>query len=278
MTTAPVSSAPHYRQTHFPSTNDTRDNFWKGDSMAETKPENSVRMLFQNVRGFQFEKTGNKLKDIVQLQDYHGLDVLCISEHHQDTTSFRKRMEMSDIVHSLVPGRAACQFDSSAESTHSGTKRGGTGIITVGSLVGQLEPKGRGGDPMGRWSYMSYRRKDLPPITIISVYQVCKDPGRLLGETTWHQQRRALDDDGRDIDPRNAFISDLSSFIKQLQQQQHDIIVGGDFNETIHDPRSGLLRLASATGLSDPWLTRYPNHPILRQGALHHGSIVPVVF
>ena len=62
-----------------------QDNSWKGDELPEFKPENTVRMLFQNVRSFHFSKDGNTLSDLVHLQDYLGIDVLGISEHHQDT-------------------------------------------------------------------------------------------------------------------------------------------------------------------------------------------------
>ena len=171
-------------------------------------------------------------------------------------------MELSEIVHSAIPGRATCQFDSSAESNPIGqTKPGGTGIIIVGPMTGQLEPQGKGGDSMGRWSYTTFRRQGVPPITIISVYQVCKEPTNVIGFTAWHQQKRALDIAGRNIHPRTAFIDDLCKVVTTFQAKQHAIIVGGDFNECMDDTRSGLLRLATTTGLTDPWSTFKPNYP-----------------
>ncbi len=78
-------------------------------------------------------------------------------------------------------------------------------------------------------------------ITIIFAYQVCKAPTNRIGNTAWHQQR-ALNAAHQDhIHPQKAFIADLLQAIQSLQWQNHDIIVAGDFNETLEDSNSGLL-------------------------------------
>lgn len=138
---------------------------------------------------------------------------------------------------------------------------GGTGIIAFNESVGRLEPRGKGGDPMGRWSFVHLRRHRAPPITIITVYQVCKQPTNIIGNTAWHQQRRALDLAQRDEHPRNAFMNDLSRFITQLQAEDHSIIIGGDWNETQLDSHSGLAQLALKHCLIDPWQAHYPTQP-----------------
>jgi hypothetical protein len=109
---------------------------------------------------------------------------------------------------------------------------------------------------------MSLRRRQGPPLTIISAYQVNKQPTNEVGITAWHQQRLLLDKAGRvDIHPRKAFIDDLTAFIKARQSEGHAIIIGGDLNETTDNATSGLLRLLSATELIDPWRRRFPNAP-----------------
>jgi hypothetical protein len=137
---------------------------------------------------------------------------------------------------------------------------GGTGLLAVNSLVGRLEPKGKFGDPLGRWSCMSFRRSRLPPITIISVYQVCLKPTNLLGGTAWHQQQRALALASRPESPRQAFISDLTKFIQSLQDNRHEIIVGGDWNDSITRSNSPLLTVCSTLNLVDPWIQHHPQH------------------
>jgi exonuclease III len=132
---------------------------------------------------------------------------------------------------------------------------------------------------MGRWSYMHFRRKNLAPLTFISVYQVNVQPTNAQGTTTaWHQQRRALDQAGRDSEhPRTAFINNLTKFIKDLQTTKHEIIVGGDWNETLEDRRSRLLKLATNCNLTHPWLLRHPDIPDFKtqdQGSRRINSVL----
>ena len=54
-------------------------------------------------------------------------------------------------------------------------------------------------------------------------------------------------------------MKDLERFIKECQGKGHAVIVGGDFNETLEEDNSGLMGLAAATDLVDPWNIRYPN-------------------
>lgn len=65
---------------------------------------------------------------------------------------------------------------------------------------------------------------------------------------------------GRTNHPRKAFCEDLQSFLTSLCTKGHDVIIGGDFNETLQDKNSGLLQLATANQLTDPFLHRHPCH------------------
>ena len=115
---------------------------------------------------------------------------------------------------------------------------------------------------MGRWSFVHLRRKHHQPVTIISAYQVNKNPTNAIGNTAWHQQRLALDAAGKhELHPRTAFINDMITFIQELKTNNHEVILGGDFNDTILRHNSGLLKLIMNTGLVDIWNHRHPTHP-----------------
>ncbi|KAG9285752.1 hypothetical protein G9A89_000554 [Geosiphon pyriformis] len=51
--------------------------------------------------------------------------------------------------------------------------------------------------------------------------------------------------------PREAFIHDLQSFIRRVQNKGEEIILVGDFNEEMSTPTSGKDRLATNCGLAD---------------------------
>lgn len=136
---------------------------------------------------------------------------------------------------------------------------GGTANLIIGEHLSRIDPHGRGGDQHGRWSFFTLRRKRLPPLTIYTIYKVNQQPTNQIGITAWHQQRLFLDAQQRTTEhPREAFTTDLIQSIQHHQKQQHHIIVGGDFNDTLYTRRSQLLRLANATQLTDPWTVFSP--------------------
>ena len=191
-----------------------------------------------------------------------SVDIACFSEVNLDTSKFAVVQQLYETLRKEFPHNATLQVDSSSDVAPNFYKPGGTAVVSIGAIVGRLEPSSKKGDSMGRWSRMSYRRKGLAPLTVISVYQVCSRPTNPLGHAAWHQQTRGLSDaDRSDTSPRKAFIDDLIKEVRSLQALHHDVIVAGDFNETLDDPNSGVLRFATSTGLVDAFLQKHPGHP-----------------
>ena len=237
------------------------DHAWQGDEIHTMKDCHITRMMFHNVNGLSTQ--GVKGIDMfAHDQATLQVDIQGFSEHCLDTTKFRVSQDAQAKIHQNFPGQTSLQLSSSTEPAINNYKPGGTGILALGAIVGRQEPRGKGGDPMGRWSYLHLRRKDSSPVTIISAYQVCPRPTNVIGNTAYHQQLRSLQGMGRHhTHPRQAFIQDLGTFIAALQNQGHDIILGGDFNESLEDKHSGILKLLTSHGLVDPFLHRHPNSP-----------------
>ena len=236
------------------------DEQWKGDPITQPD-EKSVRIMFHNIHGLHLNNSDKTIDFLSTEQVATNIDLLGVSETNLDTTNFRVLQCLQRVLARTFPGISTMQFDASPAAAQSSYKPGGTGIISVGKMTSRLDANGKGGDPLGRWSFMHFRRKKMPPLTVISAYQVCTTPTNAIGNTAWHQQKRALLAQGRDEHPRKAFIDDLAAVIRKFQVQKHDIILGGDFNETTDDPTSGVLRLATTVQLTDPWDQRYPAHP-----------------
>ena len=233
---------------------------WQGDNISSPKDSKCTRIMFHNIRHLSLHGTAG-VEMFLNAQASLQVDVQAFSEHCLDTTKFQVVNTAKEILRSTFSETATLQLNSSTEPAQNQYKPGGTGIAILGPVAGRLEPQGKGGDPMGRWSFTTLRRRNLPPLTILSVYQVCPRPTNIIGNTAYHQQQRALNKAGRSIHPRRAFIDDLSQFIADLSTQQHDIILGGDFNESVTDRNSGLLHLATAHNMIDPFLHRFPHHP-----------------
>lgn len=248
-----------------PRTFDPQLDQWQGHnfSMDIPDPDTTFTIGFQNVHGLRRKGTSllQGLQDIIATAAPYNIQVLNISEHHLPLADPGFRQFFHETTTKITTTRMVHQMNSSTESSmQCGKLMGGTGTIAINECTGRMELKGKGGDPWGRWSYIHLRRARLPPLTIISIYQVCTQPTNLIGHTAWHQQRRALDLSHRDEHPRTAFIKDLSFFLQHLQASDHDIIIGGDWNETLNDSQSGLAKLCLDHALVDPWPARYPTH------------------
>jgi len=220
-------------------------------------------ILFQNLNGLC--KYGTNIKEAIQdtyhMMRHHNISIMCMSEHHLATAQPEVAIQIQDSITKIHPqGICKAQFNSSSSiPTQSNRLMGGTGIITQGPIINRLMNNSSGGDSMGRWSYQQFARKGTTPLIIISVYQVCQQPTNPVGQTAWHQQRLQLDDLQRQQEhPRQAFLKDLDSFLTFHQAKNHAIIIGGDWNNTLYQPRSALLKLCTKFHLSDPWLTSHP--------------------
>jgi len=199
----------------------------------------------------------SSLKDLAATLRYHNIALFGINEHHlaMNNPDIPERINR---VEKQMHGknRIKCFLYSSQERTENNSKlMGGTGIITTQETIGRIKPNGHGGDPMGRWTYVHLRIGLDRTLTVISIYQVCQSPTNKVGGTAWHQQRRHLDLQSRSGEhPREAFMKDLSDLIQKFQEKKHEIIVGGDWNESIQGARSRLLKLCTDRDLSDPWI------------------------
>lgn len=240
--------------------NNSIETKWQGDEISDYKEDHLLRIMYHNVNGLS-TKGAEGFDMFIHEQAQLQIDVQGISEHCLDTTKFQVLHTLQEIARRQFPGQSMIQMNSSTTPALNVYKPGGTGIIMLGNSTSRLEPNGRGGDSMGRWSYIHLRRKDSAPVTIISAYQVCPRPTNIIGNTAYHQQSRALIAEGRStLSPRTAFIQDLRDFITDLQHKGHDIILGGDFNEALEDKHSGILRLITQTNLTDPFLIKFPHH------------------
>jgi hypothetical protein len=201
-----------------------------------------------------------------------------MTEHCINTRYNNIHNQIQTTIRHQIPEKTRLQINSSKFQTETPYLPGGTVISIVGSHVGRIQPTHQGGDIMGRWTYVTLRQKQQNRITIFSIYQVNIRPTNEIGITAWHQQRILLNKKGQsNLHPQQAFILDLINVKQKFQTLHHDIIIGGDFNETTEKSNSGLLKLMTTTGLLDPWTHRFPTHPVFntyKRGTKRIDSII----
>ena len=235
----------------------SEDNEWIGEKI-DTNENKSIRIGFYNTNGIKIYNDMISLEGV--LNDMHEIDIsyLGLSEINLAAEKPQVKADLREAIQKCLGREATIQTATTKNKVKYNYKPGGTAAICRSGIVGRIEPKGRGGDEWGRWTFTHLRRRNMKPLTIISAYQVCRNPTNQDGNSAWSQQKAMLLEKNRKEHPRKAFIKDLEKIIKECQGKGHDIIVGGDFNETIEEDNSGLMGLAAATDLVDPWSVKHP--------------------
>ena len=98
-------------------------------------------------------------------------------------------VELREAIQRCLGKEVAIQTATTKKKVKYNYKPGGTAVICRSRFVGRIEPKGRGGDDWGRWTFTHFWRRNMKPITIISAYQVCKHPTNQDRNLAWSQQR-----------------------------------------------------------------------------------------
>jgi hypothetical protein len=114
-------------------------------------------------------------------------------------------------------------------------------------------------DPWGRWTVLELQARGQRRVIYITAYQACAQPMNSEGSTAFHQQQAMARLEHRpNIRPRRNVQHDLRKFILSKIKLQYSIVLGGDFNESLDQPRSAMRELAAACGLTDIWAHRNP--------------------
>lgn len=90
-------------------------------------------------------------------------------------------------------------------------------------------------------------------MVVITAYRVCDANINTIGASTaYHQQWHMLRNKGyENPKPRKQFVIDLELEIRKWQRTGADIILGGDFNETLGDTPEGIAQLVTRCSLTD---------------------------
>jgi hypothetical protein len=115
-------------------------------------------------------------------------------------------------------------------------------------------------NPWGRWTALELQARGKQRVLYITAYQVCTTPTNKEGSTAFHQQEAMARLEKRpNVQPGHNFQYDLRNYIRQKKRESYSIILGGDFNESMDQPRSAMRELAVTWGLVDIWARRNPD-------------------
>ena len=141
---------------------------------------------------------------------------------------------------------------------HNIYKPGGVAQLILKPLTTRINTVGS--DDLGRWAWQELRLDGARSLFIVTAYRPCPRSNNSKFTTTWDQQHRGLlRRNITDPDPRQQFIDDLTKFLRRLEQNGHEIILGVDFNDP-HDSDEWLdfLQVTNLVDLHDDFFDRRP--------------------
>jgi hypothetical protein len=237
-----------------------------GDIMAPSSDVDTSRFIFGNKNGLQLSDGGDKFSLLCEEAKRVHVDHLGLAEPNIDDTWW----ETNDVIHRTVKRtfhHVCVDTATSSIRTESCYKPGGTMSMAMGNIVGRILE--RGGDFLGRWSFIRYGGTGTRTVMVVSAYQVCVRPTNLHGTTAFHQQQAVFQHERRaNTDPRTNFRKDLLTALRLWIARGDSIILMGDFNEDLTAINSGLscllhdctLGLVDIIGHMHPSAQRVPTY------------------
>ena len=230
-----------------------------GDEINDDeKDENHFRIYFANANGFTLSENGGDYAEFLLEMQKLQADTWGVAETNIDST----KSAVKNIIHDTTRKHFEFSKTTIGSSNIPARKRyykpGGTLMGSQGSITARIIDQGS--DSLGRWSFQLMNCKNNKKLLVVAAYQVCKQAITYTdndGNTTVRsytasaQQSSMLLVQGRRESPREAFIMDLGEFIQRYQDQQCEILLLGDFNESMSDSGEGISALGSQCNLVD---------------------------
>ena len=201
---------------------------WGGE--LRSKENNITRIYSLNLNGIALDRRGGQFDTLCCTAREIQADVVCCQEINVDTTNATVKSLLYQTENQHWP-RSRLQFGSTEVSFTNWYKPGGTLMISTGNITGRIQAQNS--DHMGRWVSQTFTTK----VTIVSAYQVATDNPH-AGLTTATSQQRSMHTQAQDtiVVPRKAYKRDVWEFIRTRREQGEEILIVGDFNESVDGP------------------------------------------
>ena len=221
-----------------------------GRQTGEIWKSQVIRVYFQNVNGLRLYEDGTDILDAFFHMEHIRADIFGFVETKLDC---RSQLVQATLHKQKRKVWRHCKLVSSSSSLpwHSSTKPGGVLLGVTGPLVGRVQK--RIDDDLGRWTGLELLGRDGRSLVILCAYQVSQRGSSNYGQFTAHAQQMALLRlrGVSSPNPRKQFITDLTRLLSQYVQDKSDIILMGDFNETIGMSIDGMAQVINECGLTD---------------------------
>lgn len=210
-----------------------------GDNIRE-KPKHSLRIFFQNVKGFSYSSSFDDYKYYFSSLKAYGVDIAGLAETNTAWQHPHLQQDVRKVVHKLyrqsklVFGSTIPEIDKCAPSEvyqSGGTMTVIQGPITSGVYGSAIEDE----TGLGRWSGITLRGHGDYKLSIITAYRTCggniktSSIGSVFSREYLYFRSQGLPNPN----PRRLFFQHLGSVIQTLQDKGNQILLMLDANSDL---------------------------------------------
>ena len=209
---------------------DINDNVWVGDT-ALTNSQKHIRIWFQNVNGIVKKNDTQEFQYNIATMADAGVNYFAFTETNLNTNKPGTNNKIVDAFNKIIPNGQFCLHNSPGYPKRSMYQPGGVAAGFDASMKMRYLKEGK--DPFGRWIWQEFGQ-NLCITRIYTLYRVNDGSESSSGTSTaWYQQRCLYEEKGMRVNPRKQVIDDLCKEISPCIERGHNIILGGDFNESL---------------------------------------------
>jgi hypothetical protein len=229
------------------NTTNLRTNTVYGHDLILPKPEDTTRLISNNVPGYRRANDFQDVLDIAQSHKVSGADIW----NHQETNCNWRSACQSQCYDSIrrVYNHARISTSSSKITYRTDYQPGGMLCAVTDDYVGRVVKTGSDED-MGRWSYIQILGKNGRQIVNVSANQVCNQQANQVGDrTAYAQQVSLLRRNSQDCSPQKSFLDDIDEKLGEWIGKGYEIILSGDLNEELGADVTGFARITAKHNL-----------------------------
>jgi len=228
---------------------------------SHNRRPNTWRITIGNINSFPNRDSGPqqyKLDLLQKLVTGNNSDIVIISEHNKNLNIIPFKHQPSEIMKKWWPNTIV-RSSFLASSSNSTFEPGGTMVVTNTRSTAHTCEAGADSQNLGRWNYISLRGKNHNYTTIISIYRPRKFQETYIRQTSYSAKRRKTIVE--DPSPMDLWYSDLSILISQKIQDNHNVIIAGDFNDDLNNENCPTQKFMKNLGLKEILLETYGKGP-----------------
>jgi len=220
------------------------DALWFGNRMEEKKI--GCRIFLQNPNGIDTSENTDEFRMKLDEMRQFKINMWLLPETNLNRSDYMMKEKLSVAVEAHCE-QGVIEMTNTPGFPTDGKQPGGVATVLQGEMMSRYA--GSEHDEVGRWVVSTFFGKNSQ-FKIYNVYRTVHHVKNKTGDSTaWSQQELYLEKHRkRSKNPREQIVVDLCKSIERDVEQANDILVCGDFNESL-DEKKGLHKELNKLGL-----------------------------